>query len=208
MSLKTLINSTVAGSLFTAAPPFTQNVTQAQIRAITNPLLSQYELNQPEGAALQLTITNLTNASTLASKLNTQFQEGKLVDQPTGEPVLAWQGYSTIAQASGSTLTIRWRKGQAFVVPILWGIVIIIAIVGIYLLIKQLSASPWSLAASNANSATAAVTSTGPLGVPWWEWIAGGLVVVVATPVAMHEYKDYVVAHGQVRQAVQQYGPL
>lgn len=208
MTLTTLINSTTAGDLFTASPPFTANVTQAQIRAITNPLLSQYELNQPEGAALQLTITNLSNAATLASKLNTQFQEGKLVDQPTGEPVLAWQGYSTIAQASGSTLTIRWRKGQAFIVPILWGIVIIIAIIGIYLLIKELSSSPWSLAAAKTTSTTAAATAAGPLGIPWWEWILGTAVVVVVVPVGMHEYKDYVVAHGQVKQAVQQYGPL
>lgn len=205
MAFTTLMTRAVAGSLFTASPPFSAQVTQQQILNITNPLLIQTELSQPEGTPLQLVITNYSQASTVATNLNNQYQAGKLVDQPTGEKLQAWAGYSTIAQASGSTLTIRWRKGQPFIVPIIWGIVIIAAIIGIYLIIKELEGSPWSLSKS---ATTAAVTATGPLGVSWWEWIAGGAVVIFVPSFVWREYNKDLVAHGQVRQSLKEYGPL
>ena len=202
----TLITSTAAGSLFTSEPPFSANVTQQDIYNITNPLLIQTELGQPEGTPLQLVITNLNNAASIASQLNQKFQAGQLKDAGTGEPLEAWAGYSTVAQASGTTLTLRWRKGQPFIVPLLWGIVIIIVFIGVYLLIRQLMASHWSLTKSLVP--VTAKTPNAPLGVPWWEWIAGGLVVLVVGPYAYHEYDRWVVAHGQARRDVQRYGPL
>lgn len=205
--MQTLMTSTSAGSLFTSQPPFSTSVTQQEIRNITNPLLIQTELGQPEGTPLQLIITNLNNASQLASQLNQKYQAGQLKDAGTGEPLEAWAGYSTVAQASGTTLTLRWRKGQPFIVPLLWGLVVIIAIIGIYFLIRQLMGAHWSLSKSLLPS-TSHPASNAPLGVPWWEWIAGAAVVVLVGPFAYHEYDRWVVARGQTRQDIQRYGPL
>lgn len=205
--MQTVMTSTSAGSLFTSQPPFSSSVTQQEIYNITNPLLIQAELGQPEGTPLQLVITNLDNAGQLASQLNQKYQAGQLKDVGTGEPLMAWAGYSTVAQASGTTLTLRWRKGQPFIVPLLWGLVIIIAVVGLYLLIRQLMASHWSLSKTLLPS-TSHPSTQAPLGVPWWEWIAGGLVVVLVGPFAYHEYDRWVVAHGKTRQDIQRYGPL
>ena len=128
--MKTILTSTSAGSLFTSQPPFSSSVTQQEIYKITNPLLIQTELGQPEGTPLQLVITNLNNASHLASQLNQKYQAGQLKDAGTGEPLEAWAGYHTVAQASGTTLTLRWRKGQPFVVVLAYALVIIIFAIG------------------------------------------------------------------------------
>lgn len=199
MALTTILTSTTAGSLFTASPPFSATVTQAQIRQITNPLVIQTELSLPEGTPIQMVIRNLSNAPTIAAKLNAQYQSGQLVDEPTGEKVLAWSGAHTIASASGTTLTLQWRKGQPFIVPIIWGIVIIIAIIGIYLLIRQLRQSPWVMSQEKVSQAA---TATGPLGVPWWEWVLGGAAILVAGPLAIRQADKLVRSQYQLRQDV------
>lgn len=201
----TLLTSNVAGGLFTAQPPISLHVTQAQIYSVTNPLLIQTELNQPEGTPLQLVIQNVNNAATLASHLNQQFQAGQLTDTATGEPLQAWAGASTIASASGSTLTLRWRKGQAFIVPLLWGLVIVIAIIGLYLLIRNLMAAHWTLGKVPVGAASA---GSEPLGIPLWEWVVGGVALLLITPYAIDEYTRYVQAHGRLVQAERRYGPL
>ncbi len=199
MALTTILTSTTAGALFTASPPLSTSVTQSQIQNITNPMIIQTELSLPEGTPIQMIIRNLSNASTIASKLNAQYQAGQLVDEPTGEKVLAWSGSRTIASASGTTLVLQWRKGQPFIVPIIWGIVIIIAIIGIYLLIRQLSQSPWVMSQEKVSQVA---TAAGPLGVPWWEWILGGAAVLVVGPLTIRQIDKLVRSQYQLRQDV------
>lgn len=195
-----IITSAVAGKIFTANPPFSTHVTQAQIRSVMNPLIVQDELNQPEGTPLQLVLSNVSSAETIATHLNAQFQAGKLQDAGTGEQMVAWAGSQTIAEAKGSTLILRWRKAQPFVVVAIWGIVIIAAIIAVYLIIRQLRGSSWSLSKLTHASSTQAPATGPPLGVPWWEWIVGGAVVVVAGPYVIREIADYRRAEADLRQ--------
>lgn len=202
-----ILTNTVAGSIFTASPPFSTSVTQGDVQKVMNPMVIQTELQQPEGTPLSLVIQNLSNASTLASHMNTMYTQGKLKDAATGEKMLAWKGSTTVASASGSTLTLRWRKGQPFLVPLVWGVVIISAILTAYFVIRSLmsSGTHWNLSKSVL---PAKATATGPLGVPWWEWVLGGAAVVIVGPIAFHEYDRWVVEHGKVKQDLRRYGPV
>lgn len=202
-----ILSNTVAGSLFTAQPPFSVHVTQAQIRSVLNPLLIQTELNQPEGAPLELRIQNVSNANQLATRMNTQFHQGKLKDMPTGENIIPWAGAQQIAFVQGSTLILRWRKGQAFIVVLGWSLVIIAAAIATFLLIRHLMRSPWSLGRGSVpGSSGGSSQGGGPFGLPWWEVIGGGAVLAIAGPYVIREITAYVTAEGHLRQAEKRYG--
>jgi len=206
MALTTILTSTTAGALFTALPPLSLNVTQAEVRSVTNQLIIQTELSQPEGTPIQMTINNLSKATTLATQLNQKFKAGQLKDTATGEPLEAWEGYSTVAQAQGSTLILRWRKGQPFVVVIAWAIVIIAVIITIYLIARELMGSSWSMSKLVGSTASTQVKSAGPLGIPWWEWIVGGGAILLGGPYVIHRLDALVTSEHELRQDVRHDG--
>lgn len=207
MALTTILNNNTAGGIFTSQPPFSISVSQQAIMNALNPLLVQTELSQPEGTPLQLQIANLSNASTIAQRLNQQFQSGQLRDAATGDPLQAWPGHSVVAQAQGSTLYLRWVKGQPFLPVLVWGIIIIAAAIAVFLIVRQLMQNPWSLGKSLLPKSTGSSSRSGPpLGIPWWEWIAGGTIIFVGGPFVIREVDRWVVAEGQLRQARKRYG--
>lgn len=206
MALTPILTSTTAGALFTALPPLSLTVTQAEVRAVTNQLLIQTELSQPEGTPIQMTINNLSNASTLATQLNQKFKAGQLKDTATGEPLEAWAGFSTVAQAQGSTLILRWRKGQPFVVVIAWAIVIIAVIITVYLIVRELMGSSWSMSKWVGSTASGQGASPGPLGIPWWEWLVGGGAILVGGPYVIRHLDAIVTSEAQLRRDVRHDG--
>lgn len=200
MALSPVLTSTVAGSLFTSQPPFSIAVSQAAIQNALNPLLVQTELNQPEGTPLQLQITNLSNASTLAQQLNQQYQAGKLQDNATGEPLQAWSGYSTVAQAQGTTLYLRWVKGQPFAVVLIWAMVIIAAAIAVFLIVRELMGSSWSLSKAIGVTPQTSTTAGPPLGIPWWEWIGGGLITLIGLPFVFRETTNLITSYRTLKR--------
>lgn len=198
MASTTLLTSTTAGSIFTAEPPFSIHTTQAEIRRVINPLLVQTELRQPEGTPLELRITGLSNAAQLAARMNTQWRQGKLKDMPTGERVIPWPRAQGIAMAQGTTLVLRWRKGQAFTVPLIWSIVIIAAAIAAFLLIRRLMGASWSL--SKVTAGQGSTSSTGPLGLPWWKVVVYGGLLGIGGPFIINEVARYKQAETHLHQ--------
>lgn len=205
MAMQTIINDTVAGPILVNSLSGTlSDLTQNQVRSAMNQGMIQAELNQREGTPLELTVPNFPSVSHAVSHLNKQYHAGTLKDAGTGTPIVAWPGASNVAYAQGSTLILRWRKAQPFLVPLIWGAIIAIAA---YLVIQVLrsQSTHWSLTRIRPTSSS---TSSGPLGIPWWEWIVGGAAVFVGGPILYHEYDRWIVAHGQTQKDLSKYGPL
>lgn len=202
IQLHQILSNAAAGSIFTAQPPFSIHVSQAQIRSVINPLLVQTELNQAEGTPLELRIQNVSNASHIASRMNAQYHQGKLKDMPTGENIIPWQGATNIAFVQGSTLILRWRKGQAFIVVLGWSLVIVAAAIATFLLIRHLMQSPWSLSRGIVPGSSGGSTSGGgPFGLPWWEVIIGGAAIGIGGPFVLNEVARWYRADRNLRQA-------
>lgn len=168
--------------------------------ADVNQVLQTAEMGQPEGARLQLQITNLGQLAPLyANHINSLYAEGKIVYQPTGEKIEAWSG-QPIAYGDGSTgiLTLRWIKLQWFVL-ILVGI--LVGALLTYLALHTLSKAPYTMT-SGVTSTLTSGSSTAPfIGdyvnpstgtktfyffyLPWYWDAAIGTVLAVA-PWAIH----------------------
>ena len=211
MTVTPILSQTDVGGLFVASLPLTTQPTLSQIQQAMNPALIAAELRQPEGQPLELQIFNLpaNTVNQLASGMNRQFAQGQL--QISGERVRPWSAYpNQVAWASGTTLTIRWRKGQPFLVPLIWGLVIVIALIGIYFLIQRLMQTPWTLSKASGSGAGAGSPPPSFLGVPDLVWELGllGIGVIWVGPWVYHEATDWIVQHGRYEQARKTYGAL
>lgn len=163
-----------------------------------NQKIKALELEQPEGTLMELRITfppitvpvvgtTVTWAADrfaqhAADQLNAQYQAGQLKDPSSGEPLKVWPApfQYPVAVADGRTLILRWVKLQAFAY-ILVGL--LLSLLG-YVVFKYLQGSSWSLLGSRSSTQPNPVPGGGPprfLGIPWYYWAAG--VVVVGVPV-------------------------
>jgi hypothetical protein len=143
MALQPLIDSS-SGGLFledvaTAAQLAWNLVTSGQVdpsqfAGIVNQALQQAEQGLPEGASVELDIHGWTNpitgtdySSDVAAYVQRQWQAGQIVDFATGEALQPWTLAAgspadypdQIAWGGGDTVTLRWVKGQSFVVTLL-----------------------------------------------------------------------------------------
>jgi len=203
----TILDSGQAGPVLTGSVPLSTSVTVQDVQQAMNPDLVQAEAAQPEGTPLQLVIDNFANAGQVAQQLNTQWQQGQL--RLNGEPVQAWAGASAIAYANGSQLILQWRKGQPFLPALIWGIVIIAALLAIYLIVQRLQQAPWTLGKVTAGTASPNAPPASFLGIPDWVWLVGGLTLagLVVAPFVYREAANLVQARGRYEQVRREYGP-
>jgi hypothetical protein len=138
------------------------NVSPSEIEAFVNPVAVQAEAGQPEGTQIELDITGWTflgtdYSSTVAGYINQYWQSGEFT--VNGETMKAWPGNSQVALGGGNTLTVRYVKGQIW---ILYVAVAIAIILGVLYIVQYLTGQTWSM------SKTVGATSTGGGISGWW----------------------------------------
>lgn len=168
------------------------------LRTIINPDVLAAEANAGEGDMLQLVLTNFTayvpfqgqvsQAGNAASYLNSHASQ--VNDPATGEVMQPWQQYAPLiawGDDSTATLTLRWRKGQDWLVILL--VVLAIGVTAL-LLYLALGGSGYTL-----SKIVSSLTNPGGLGgtdlfgVPAWLWVLG-VVVVWLSPDLLRDYRQ------------------
>lgn len=126
--------------------------------ATVNSLIGQAEAAQPEGALIELVMSNLgVWAGPIANHINSQFAAGQIVYQ--GQTIKPWPNATTIATESNGTVTLRWVKLQWWVL-ILVGLAIGVLVT--YLALRALNAAPYTMTSTTSTSTSATSTSAAP----------------------------------------------
>lgn len=121
---------------------------------LVNAAVTNAEMNQPEGALIELTITGLTApgvgslAPRLASQVNAAGANGQLIQG--GATIAPWPNYP-LAVASGDTLTVRWIK-EAWWVYVIVGLVAML--LGMVLITLLTHANYTATSTTNTTGAT------------------------------------------------------
>lgn len=158
------------------------------VAKIIAPQLYAAERNEPDGTQMQVVFSGFTGpfggslAGSAASKLNAAWLAGKIMDPATGEQLKGWPGASMIATGDDSTatLTVRWVRGQIWIVYLLWAMAGALAI---YFLYSALRHSHWAVSILSALNPTNPQGLGGAklFGVPLYLW-AGGAAAAVIVP--------------------------
>lgn len=131
----------------------------AGIARYVNRTMVAAEKAQPEGAEIQLDITGWPGpfgnsmAPSIADYLNRRFAAGKIVDPATQEAIIPWSAYpGQIAwgDAGTDTVTVRWVKGQYFIIAVSVAFALGI-IAGIYIW-RLLERSGWVASGSGSSA--------------------------------------------------------
>lgn len=123
---------------------------QAQLAQYVNPALAQAEANLPEQTMVQLDITGWSTwfgsaAQYIASQIQSAWQSGKIVDPNTGQTPPTWSGTQWDGVfASGDdttdTVSLRWVKGLEFLVVVVIGLLVLLAIALIVVVLQRSNA--------------------------------------------------------------------
>lgn len=156
-------------------------VNPAEIEQFVNQAAYQAELNQPEGAAIELNLSGWTVFGTdystqVANQINSYWQQGQFT--VNGENMQAWPGASVIAYGGNDTLTVQYLKGQIWVLYIAVAVALFYAVVYIF---QQVTGQKWSV---GVNSATTGSSGGWWANLPFWEkgiLLAGGVGVTGLT---------------------------
>jgi len=209
MALLSLLDSTTAGGLFLEDLPTVAQlawnlvtsgtVDPSQFAGIVNRSLQEAEQGLPEGASVELDIHGWTNPVTgtdyspdVAAYIQQQWQAGKIVDFATGEALQPWTQAAgspadypdQVAWGGDDTVTLRWVKGQLFLVTLLLYVTIGLVVYGLVAAVLGNFGihlmTPWQA----LWGPPAAVQSAKPGLSGWWAslpWYAKGAMILGAS---------------------------
>lgn len=153
---------------------------------IINPDILAAEASANEGDMLQLVLTNFTayvpfqgqvsQAGTAANWLNSHAAQ--VNDPATGEVLQPWAQYAPLiawGDDSTATLTLRWRKGQDWLLFLLVALAIGVTALLLYL---ALGGSGYTLSKVLSNlTSPGGLGGTTLFGIPLWLWGLGALAL-------------------------------
>lgn len=122
----------------------------SQLAGYLNRVMMAAEAAAPEGAWMQLDLQGWSNpvtgtsyASDVAAEIQSAYASGQITDPSSGEVPGTWdtqQGVLATGDPSSDTVTLRWVKGQLFLLWIFVGLLVAVAVVVVW---NYLRSSSW-----------------------------------------------------------------